>query len=124
MLLLFLALKLWPRYQQYARYQEYLRQPVDPRENIQGIWMFMQLYHQDNGVWPASVEQLSREKYMDLRPSARAQWEFRIVGSPPELITAVSTPKMKYGAGQTTTYNVRDGTWSGFVLPAEDRKGG
>jgi hypothetical protein len=47
------------------------------------------------------------------------QWSFSIVGAPPVTISATSTEQMKGGAGKTVTYNIEDGSWSGYGMPTE-----
>ena len=107
-------------------YVEYVKsaRASDAKTAINGIWNATQVFYQDKGDWPATVEELEQEKYIDLPPSTKLQWTFSIVGAPPVTITAVSTEQMRGGAGHQVTYNIQDGTWTGYGLPTDAGEGG
>jgi hypothetical protein len=86
-------------------------------ESISGVWQAAQVFYRDKGEWPATVEELEQEAYLQMAQSTKLQWSFSIVGAPPVTITAVSTEQMKGGAGKTVTYNIEDGSWSGYGMP-------
>ncbi|MCX6601070.1 MAG: CD225/dispanin family protein [bacterium] len=102
-------------------YVEYVKtaRASDAKTTIIGVWQAAQVFYQDKGEWPATVEELEQESYLQMAQSTRLQWTFSIVGVPPMTITAVSTEQMKGGAGKTVTYNIEDGCWSGYGMPNE-----
>lgn len=103
-------------------YVEYVRsaRASDAQATISGIKQAAQVFYQDLGEWPASVEELEQEGYLEIQEATKVQWTFNIVGSPPVSITAVSTEQMRGGAGHEVVYDVRQGTWSGYGLPTDD----
>ena len=106
-------------------YIEYVKsaRASDAKTTINAIWQAAQVFYQDKGTWPATVEDLSNEKYLDISQSTGLQWTFQIVGSPPVSITATSTEQMRGGAGQQVAYNIQMGTWSGYGLPQDEGSG-
>jgi hypothetical protein len=88
----------------------------DARAIIGAIWQASQVYYQDKGEWPATVEELEQERYLEMAKSAKLQWIFSIVGAPPVTIYAVSTEQMKGGAGHVVEYDIENGTWAGYGL--------
>ena len=106
-------------------YVEYVKsaRASDAKTTINAIWQAAQVFYQDKGTWPATVEDLSNEKYLEISQSTALQWTFQIVGSPPITITATSTEQMRGGAGNQVTYNIQDGTWFGYGLPNDQGAG-
>jgi prepilin-type N-terminal cleavage/methylation domain-containing protein len=107
-------------------YVEYVKsaRASDAKTSINAIWQAAQVYYQDKGDWPSTVDQLEQEKYLELQQSTKLQWNFMIVGAPPVTIEAVSTEQMRGGAGQTVRYTIADGTWWGYGLPQDAGSGG
>jgi prepilin-type N-terminal cleavage/methylation domain-containing protein len=103
-------------------YVEYVKtaRASDAKTTISGVWQAAQVFYQDKGEWPATVEELEQESYLQMAQSTKLQWSFSIVGAPPVTITAVSTEQMKGGAGKTVTYNIEDGSWSGYGMPTTE----
>ena len=103
-------------------YVEYVKtaRASDAKTTINAIWQAAQVYYQDKGEWPATVEELEQEKYLEMAKSTKLQWTFSIVGAPPVTISAISTEQMKGGAGKTVTYNIEDGSWTGYGMPTEE----
>lgn len=103
-------------------YVEYVKsaRASDAKTSISAIWQGAQVFYQDKGEWPATVEELEQEKYLELQEATRLQWTFSIVGAPPITITAVSTEQMRGGAGHQVTYNIQDGSWTGYGLPQDE----
>jgi prepilin-type N-terminal cleavage/methylation domain-containing protein len=102
-------------------YVEYVKsaRASDAKTSINAIWQAAQVFYQDKGDWPSTVDDLEQQKYLELPQSTKLQWTFSIVGAPPVTITAVSTEQMRGGAGHQVTYNIQDGTWTGYGLPQD-----
>jgi prepilin-type N-terminal cleavage/methylation domain-containing protein len=100
-------------------YVEYVKsaRASDAKTTINAIWQAAQVFYQDKGDWPATVEELENEKYLQIADATKLQWTFSIVGAPPVTIQGVSTEQMRGGAGHTVQYNINDGTWNGYGLP-------
>lgn len=103
-------------------YVEYVKsaRASDAKTSINAIWQAAQVFYQDKGEWPATVEELEQGKYVEIAEATKLQWTFSIVGAPPVTITAVSTEQMRGGAGHQVTYNIKDGTWTGYGLPQDE----
>lgn len=94
-----------------------MRNSSAAKTTINAIWQAAQIFQQDQGKWPASVDELIQAKVIEIAPSTTLQWQFYLVGSPLQSILAVSTPSMKAGAGKTIEYDVDEGVWRGYGLP-------
>ena len=70
----------------------------------------------DKGIWPETAEILNQESYVELPAGIKAQWQFGIIGNPPQTLVAVSTDKMSDGAGRTIAYNIAQDKWQGYGL--------
>jgi len=107
-------------------YVEYVKsaRASDAKTTINAVWQAAQVFYQDKGEWPATIEELEQEKYLEVADATRLQWTFSIVGAPPITITAVSTEQMRGGAGHQVTYNIQDGSWTGYGLPTDEGEGG
>lgn len=107
-------------------YVEYVKsaRASDAKTTINAVWQAAQVFYQDKGEWPATIEELETEKYLQIADATKLQWTFQIVGAPPITITAVSTEQMRGGAGHTVTYNIQDGSWTGYGLPQDEGEGG
>ena len=103
-------------------YVEYVKsaRASDAKTTINAVWQAAQVFYQDKGEWPATIEELEQEKYLEVADATRLQWTFSIVGAPPITITAVSTEQMRGGAGHQVTYNIQDGSWTGYGLPTDE----
>jgi hypothetical protein len=92
----------------------------DAKTTINAIWQAAQVFYQDKGEWPQTIEDLENEKYLEIAEATNLQWTFQMVGAPPITITAISTEQMRGGAGHTVTYNIQDGSWTGYGLPTDE----
>lgn len=103
-------------------YVEYVKtaRASDAKTTINAIWQAAQVYYQDKGEWPGTIEDLENEKYVEIAKSTSLQWTFQIIGAPPQTVSATSTEQMKGGAGKTVTYNIEDGSWGGYGMPSGD----
>lgn len=106
-------------------YIEYVKsaRASDAKTTINAIWQAAQVFYQDKGDWPSTVEELEQEKYLEIASSTALQWTFSIVGAPPVTLTATSTEQMRGGSGHQVIYNVNDGTWTGYGLPQDEGEG-
>jgi len=93
-------------------YVEYVKsaRASDAKTAISGIWQAAQIFYQDKGTYPSTVEELENESYIKIPAATKLQWQFQLVGSPPQSITAVSTEQMRGGAGQQVVYMIDQGT--------------
>jgi prepilin-type N-terminal cleavage/methylation domain-containing protein len=107
-------------------YVEYVKsaRASDAKTTINAIWQAAQVYYQDKGDWPSTIEDLENEKYLQISDATKLQWQFQMVGSPPISITAMSTEQMRGGAGHEVSYNIKDGTWTGYGLPNDQGDSG
>jgi type II secretion system protein G len=102
-------------------YVEYVKsaRASDAKTSIQAIYQAAQVYYQERGQYPSSLDELEQGKYVEIQGSTKLQWQFQIIGQPPTEITATSTEQMKGGAGNQVIYQVVDGTWHGYGQPDE-----
>ncbi len=107
-------------------YVEYVRsaRAADAQATIGAVWNAAQVYQQDLGRSPASVEEMEQQGYLRIQDATRLQWTFQLVGDPITSITAVSTARMRGGEGKVVTYNTLDGTFSGYGFPVEEGETG
>ncbi|MCB9366889.1 MAG: prepilin-type N-terminal cleavage/methylation domain-containing protein [Calditrichaeota bacterium] len=105
-------------------YLEYVNsaRASDAKTAINSIWQAAQIYYQDRGDYPGSVEDLLDSKYLELSPSTQLQWTFNFTGSPPDEIIATSTDQMRGGAGKEVRYQIKEGKWFGYGLPEPDEQ--
>jgi len=97
---------------------------------MRAIWEGAQVYYNDKGIWPATVDALDVEHYIGTRPqgveqndesapewvstSVFQQWQFAFIGNPPEAVVAISKKEMPDGAGWGIEYDVKLDTWRGY----------
>ena len=76
------------------------------------------VYMQKFGKYATSIEQLEKEKLLEVEPAARRDWSFTVVagGQNFNSVNAVSTDNMPAGAGKTITYNVEEGSFKGYGI--------
>lgn len=103
-------------------YIEYVKsaRASDAKTAIQAIHQAAQVFYQDTGDYPTSVEELITSKYVELSEATLLQWTFTIIGSPPTEVVGTSTEQMRGGAGNEVKYIVREGKWTGYGLPTDD----
>ena len=103
-------------------YVEYVRsaRAADAQATIGAVWNAAQVYQQDLGRAPGSVEEMEQQGYLKIQEATRLQWTFQIVGDPITSIIATSTARMRGGEGKVVSYNTLDGTFSGYGFPVED----
>jgi len=103
-------------------YIEYVKsaRASDAKTAIQAIYQAAQVFYQDTGEYPTSVDDLVTGKYVELSEATLLQWTFQIVGSPPTEVIGTSTEQMRGGAGNEVKYEVRTGTWRGYGLPEDE----
>jgi hypothetical protein len=82
---------------------------------MQAIWDGAQLYYNDKGLWPETVDNLTDQHYVQLNAGLRSQWTFGFVSQTDQVI-AVSTNKMPDGAGHTITFDPDTKKWNGYGL--------
>jgi prepilin-type N-terminal cleavage/methylation domain-containing protein len=107
-------------------YVEYVRsaRAADAQATIGAIWNAAQVFSQDLGRSPSSVEELEQMGYLRIQDATRLQWTFQLVGDPITSITATSTARMRGGEGKVVTYNTLDGTFTGYGFPVEEGETG
>jgi hypothetical protein len=113
---------------------------VDARAAIKAIWDAAQVYYQDRGEWPPSVDVLLEEKtrrkaergenpdslptydYVKIPRDVSKEWTFRFdYGGPPSMIRATSRTDTYEFEGDAyplrIDYSIMDGRWSGNGIP-------
>ena len=107
-------------------YVEYVKsaRASDAKTTINAIWQAAQVYYQDKGDYPSSIDDLINEQYLQISEATALQWQFQLIGSPPISIQGTSTEQMRGGAGHQVIYNIQDGSWSGYGLPTDQGAGG
>jgi prepilin-type N-terminal cleavage/methylation domain-containing protein len=107
-------------------YVEYVRsaRAADAQATIGAIWNAAQVFSQDLGRSPSSVEELEQMGYLRIQDATRLQWTFQLVGDPITSISATSTARMRGGEGKVVTYNTLDGTFTGYGFPVEEGETG
>jgi type IV pilus assembly protein PilA len=103
----------------YLSYVESAR-ASDAKTTISAIYQASQVYYQDRGEWPSSIDQLVNEGYLEISTSTGLQWNFTLVGAPIQTIEAISTEQMRGGAGHPVKYDVTTGVFSGYGFPTPE----
>jgi len=106
---------------------------------IKAIWRGAQLYHQDKGEWPATMDTLLNVRwrnkaeypgqnpdslplhsYVEIPPEVRAEWTFSFEQGQPQFVRAESV-QPSYGGREPLRlqfrFNTCSGTWQGFDEP-------
>ncbi|MBL0062396.1 MAG: hypothetical protein IPP40_13165 [bacterium] len=92
---------------------------VQARHKILEIWKASQIYSQDRGIWPESVELLDSLNYIKLDSAMRTDWTFRFFGNPPSKINATQNYLAKnakqggMGLPHAVNYDIETGYWDG-----------
>ncbi len=92
---------------------------VQARHKILEIWKTSQIYSQDRGKWPESVELLDSLNYIKLDSAMRADWTFSFFGNPPSKINATQNYLAKnakqgsMGLPHAINYDIETGYWNG-----------
>lgn len=102
----------------------------DAKNAMRLVWEGAKVFYNDKGSWPETTEELDADHYIGLwssaetfkkgeephivSPSVFKQWQFAIIGSPPQSVIAVSTKEMPGGAGKGIEYDVEKKTWRGY----------
>lgn len=102
----------------YVRYVESAR-ASDARSTLSALYKNARLYKQDTGEYPTSVEDLTREKYLEIDRGTLLQWQFDISGLP-EQITATSTEDMPGGGGKEIVFDLTRGKFLGYGVFGKD----
>jgi Tfp pilus assembly protein PilE len=107
-------------------YVEYVRsaRAADAQATIGAVWNAAQVFLQDLGRAPGSVEEMEQLGYLKIQEATRLQWTFQLVGDPITSISATSTGRMRGGEGKVVTYNTLDGTFYGYGFPVEEGETG
>jgi prepilin-type N-terminal cleavage/methylation domain-containing protein len=104
----------------YIQYVEGAR-AADPQATIGSIYNQAKMYRQDTGEYPADVQTLQDQEYLEIDQATLEQWEFQIIGGTDALqqIMGTSTERMKGGAGHVVIYDVLTGKFTGYGLPSD-----
>ena len=92
---------------------------VQARHKILEIRKSSQIYYQDRGNWPESVELLDSLDYIQFDSTIRADWTFRFLGNPPTQINATQNYLAKnaeqggMGLPHAVNYDIETGYWNG-----------
>jgi len=88
----------------------------DVRNTIETIWEWTQIYYQDKGMWPETVVELEKDRYVELDRGIAATWQFAIIGTPPQAVVAMSKSEMPDGGGQAVEYDIARDLWRGYGI--------
>ena len=91
----------------------------DAKVQIKNILQNAELYRQETGGWPADVETMIAEGYIELKRSILNKWEFTVQLEDNEMgtsgqISATSLPGMHGGEGHQVIFLVDEGEYVGY----------
>ena len=93
--------------------------------------MNSKLYAQQTGAFPADVDIMVQEGYMNLSKSVTDKWNFDIsgldltdAGDIEGQISATSTALMGGGEEKTLVFNITEGKWTGYGQEDSGEGGG
>ena len=91
----------------------------DAKIQIKNILQNSELYRQETGQWPADVETMMAEGYIELKRSILNKWEFTLQLEDNEMgtsgqISATSLPGMQGGEGKQIIFLVDEGEYVGY----------
>ncbi len=94
-------------------------------DSIQAVLMTVfvasQHFHEDFGRDPSSIEELQQEDYLDVNQGFDHEWTLSIIGvNPIRQIEAISTSRLKEGAGHAVIYDVPTRHFLGFGYGFDD----
>ena len=101
-------------------YMSYVKgaRAANAQTTIGAIVTANKVYMQKFGKYATSIDELEKEKMLEVEPAARRDWNFTIVagGNSFTNVNATSTENMAAGAGKTVTYNVQEGSFKGYGI--------
>ena len=91
----------------------------DAKVQIKNILQNAELYRQETGQWPADVETMMAEGFIELKRSILNKWEFTVQLEDNEMgtsgqISATSLPAMHGGEGHQVIFLVDEGEFVGY----------
>ena len=91
----------------------------DAKVQIKNILQNAELYRQETGVWPADVQNMMDEGYIEIKRSIINKWEFTLQLDNDESgttgqISATSLPGMQGGEGHQVNFLVDEGEYVGY----------
>ena len=97
----------------------------DAKVQIKNILSNAELYRQETGGWPADVETMIAEGYIELKRSILNKWEFTVQLEDNETgtsgqISATSLPAMQGGEGHQVIFLVDEGEYVGYGQKREE----
>jgi prepilin-type N-terminal cleavage/methylation domain-containing protein len=103
-----------PIYMQYVK----SARAADAQTTIGAIVTANKIYRQKLGKYATSIEELEKEKVLEIEPATKLNWDFTLVAGGQSFtnVNATSTEHMPAGAGNTITYNVQEGTFKGYGI--------
>ncbi|MCA9782314.1 MAG: prepilin-type N-terminal cleavage/methylation domain-containing protein [Calditrichaeota bacterium] len=90
----------------------------DAKVQINAIMNAAEIYEQEVGTWPSDLTLLEEQGYVELQESTKRAWTFALIGD--QQIQATSTAEMRGGPGNVVTYNIQNGSWSGYGFPKSE----
>ena len=103
-----------PTYMQYVKGAR----AASAQTTISAIVTANKIYMQKKGKYAGSIEELEKERLIEIEPAAKKEWQFTIVGGGQSFtnVNAVSTANMSAGAGHTITYSIIEGGFKGYGI--------
>ena len=98
----------------------------DAKIQIKNIYMSADMYKQENGEYPTDITDME-DGYLDLKVSVLEKWAFTMEideSGETGTISAESLDKMGGGEGNTVTYDIATGTFTGYGQDDDGQAGG
>ena len=89
---------------------------TEAKTQLKSIVQAADMYYSERGEYPADVEEMETEGYIELKTSVKKKWEFEISLDENDggTCSATSTEEMPGGAGEIITYEVENGRFTGY----------
>ena len=101
-------------------YMSYVKgaRAANAQTTIGAIVTANKVYMQKFGKYSSSLDELEKEKMLEVEPAAKREWSFTIVAGGQSFtnVNATSTDNMAAGAGKIITFNVQEGSFKGYGI--------
>ena len=104
-------------------YVEYVRsaRSSEAKSVIGSIASASDMYFQEAGEWPSSVDDLEIEGQLEVKQSTKNKWQFELqLDDQGGTIVATSTEEMAGGAGLIITFNRETGKYIGYGTKGQE----
>ena len=89
---------------------------TEAKTQLKSIVQAADMYYSERGEYPADIEEMENEGYLELKTSVKKKWEFEIAMDENDggTCTATSTEEMPGGAGEILIYEIENGKFIGY----------